>query len=323
MNMFHRPSAFAFFFSSSRTGITFQRGALGVLLLVDRDGGTDMLGHERLYTLEPFLLRSDMVKSIGRSSPDFSALSELFGRTVSPPSLSARPFVFNARCCDDGTGPGYAACANAGALTFPASQTIVSYKCLNCNSRLLGHSGALATRANPEVREIVARDSQVCEQHTTVRAYARPGMTEMKHGERSDQDRDPRRGRAALRRSWLRRRHAARHRGRGRRQSGGGELSFRLQGRADRRTVRHPQPRHQPRAVQRIERGGRCRRRRADIDDILRALVGPTLRGCLGPDPRALDRGALHDPCLDRVGAADPPHQATARSIICANSPPR
>ena len=27
------------------------------------------------------------------------------------------------------------------------------------------------------------------------------------------------------------------------------------------------------------------------------------------PRPRALDRGALHDPRLDRIGAADPPHQ--------------
>src|SRR5882672_2480295 len=43
---------------------------------------------------------------------------------------------------------------------------------------------------------------------------------------------------------------------------------------------------------------------RTNIDAILRALVGPTLRGCLGPD-----RGALHDPRLDRIGAADPPHQ--------------
>ena len=48
---------------------------------------------------------------------------------------------------------------------------------------------------------------------------------------------------------------------------------------------------------------------RADIDAILRALVGPTLRGCLGPDQRALGRGALHDPRLDRIGAADPPDQ--------------
>src|SRR5882757_10044485 len=43
---------------------------------------------------------------------------------------------------------------------------------------------------------------------------------------------------------------------------------------------------------------------RANIDAILRALVGPTLRGCLGPD-----RGALHDPGIDRIGAADPAHQ--------------
>jgi AcrR family transcriptional regulator len=27
------------------------------------------------------------------------------------------------------------------------------------------------------------------------------------------------------------------------------------------------------------------------------------------PRPRALDRGAFHDPGLDRIGAADPPHQ--------------
>ena len=55
--------------------------------------------------------------------------------------------------------------------------------------------------------------------------------------------------------------------------------------RVDRRAVRHPQPRHQPRAAQRTESGGRTRRRpRASIDAILRALVGPTLRGCLGPD---------------------------------------
>ncbi len=48
---------------------------------------------------------------------------------------------------------------------------------------------------------------------------------------------------------------------------------------------------------------------RAAIEAILRALVGPTLRGCLGPDQRRLDRRALHDPRLDRIGAADPPHQ--------------
>jgi len=47
---------------------------------------------------------------------------------------------------------------------------------------------------------------------------------------------------------------------------------------------------------------------RASIDAILRALVGPTLRGCPRPRARALDRGALHDPRLDRIGAADPPH---------------
>jgi AcrR family transcriptional regulator len=47
---------------------------------------------------------------------------------------------------------------------------------------------------------------------------------------------------------------------------------------------------------------------RAPIDQIFRALVGPTLRGCLGRS-RRLDRGAVHDPRLDRIGAADPPHQ--------------
>ena len=117
------------------------------------------------------------------------------------------------------------------------------------------------------------------------------------------------RRRTALCRSRLRRRHAARHRRRRRRQSRGGELSFRLQGRIDRRIVRHPQPRHQPRAAQRIEGRRRSRRRtrrhrrhparagRADLARLPR------------PRQRALDRGALHDPRLDRIGAADPPHQ--------------
>ena len=89
---------------------------------------------------------------------------------------------------------------------------------------------------------------------------------------RSDPDRDSRRRRAAVRRSRLRRRHAARHRRRGERQSRGGELSFRLQGRTDRGAVRHPQPRHQPRAAQRIEGGrGRRRRPRRDRRDFSRA----------------------------------------------------
>ena len=43
MNMFQRPSAFAFFFRSSRTGITFQRAPFVVLLLVDRHRRADVL----------------------------------------------------------------------------------------------------------------------------------------------------------------------------------------------------------------------------------------------------------------------------------------
>src|SRR3979490_2934537 len=49
---------------------------------------------------------------------------------------------------------------------------------------------------------------------------------------------------------------------------------------------------------------------RANIDSILRALVGPTLRGCLGrARPGARGGGAFHDPGLDRIGTTDPPHQ--------------
>ena len=48
---------------------------------------------------------------------------------------------------------------------------------------------------------------------------------------------------------------------------------------------------------------------RADISEVLRALVGPSLRGCLGPDQPAFGGGAIHDPRLDRIGAADPQDQ--------------
>ena len=68
------------------------------------------------------------------------------------------------------------------------------------------------------------------------------------------------------------------------RQSRGGELSFRFQGRIDRRTVRHPQLATNRERLNELKAGRSAGGGRANIDAILRALVGPPLRGCLGPD---------------------------------------
>ena len=61
---------------------------------------------------------------------------------------------------------------------------------------------------------------------------------------------------------------------------------------------------------------------RADIAAILRALVGPTLRGCLGPDSerstaaRFMIRASIESvPPIRRI--------RIAKSITCGNSPPR
>ena len=135
--------------------------------------------------LEPFFLLSDMLKSMGRSSA--------FGfRILGPHCPPAAPCAARAISLVAGvmtkavTAPETPPAKSRG-LTFPALQTIVSYKCLNCNCSVI--RGAHARRDPGRLSD---------------------------HAERSDPVRHPRRRRAALCRPRLRRRHAARHRGGGR-----------------------------------------------------------------------------------------------------------
>ena len=48
---------------------------------------------------------------------------------------------------------------------------------------------------------------------------------------------------------------------------------------------------------------------RAEITEVLRALVGPSSARLPRPRQAALRRGAIHDPRVDRIGAADPQDQ--------------
>ena len=62
---------------------------------------------------------------------------------------------------------------------------------------------------------------------------------------------------------------------------------------------------------------------RADINAILRALVGPTLRGCLGPDrERSTAARFMIRASIESV-LADPPHQEPRNRPFAESSPPR
>src|SRR3984957_4048087 len=249
MKWFHRPWAFALAFRPVLQ-LFVERDhppalTLGVLLLVDRHGGANMLVHERLHAIEPFALTVRHIEIHG-------AFLTLFGQklltALSPRApLTARLFIASGGAAETGR-----------ALTLPPSN------------------------------------------HSFIQAFElQRSLYGPTDADGSHPSRDPDRRRTALCRARLRRRHAARHRRGGQRQSRGGELSFRLQGRIDRRIVRHPGSGDQPRAAQRVKAGGRrgrgprrhrCHPARAGRSDAARLPR---------PRPRALARGAFHDPRLD------------------------
>ena len=62
---------------------------------------------------------------------------------------------------------------------------------------------------------------------------------------------------------------------------------------------------------------------RAPIDAIFRALVGPTLRGCLGPENERSTAARFMIRASIEIGAADPPDQEPRNRSSCGNSPRR
>src|SRR5260370_17136716 len=105
--------------------------ALGVLLIVDRHRGPDMLVHERFHTIEPFALT---VRHVEVHWAFLTFLGENLWRHCLPTAPRSQDYSWPADICgsDDGRSA-WDATRNAR-IDIPRSQTIVSYNCLKCNA---------------------------------------------------------------------------------------------------------------------------------------------------------------------------------------------
>ncbi len=108
----------------------------GVLLLVDRHRGADMLGHEGLHPAEPFLLP---VRHREIHETLLTCSSKILLHCLSAMRVPQEP-LWGWRARHDRSVTDRKCPAREMRIDFPAVKTIVSYKCLKCKQA--SHSGA-------------------------------------------------------------------------------------------------------------------------------------------------------------------------------------